>query len=59
VATYFGICQFGVTLFFDRGNMVMEQATFNFQSFDTNKDINLSPSAVAFLVENGFDLNNW
>lgn len=59
MATYFSICQFGVTLFFDRGNKEMETATFNFEVFDRNQDINLSPDSVSFLVSNGFDLNNW
>ena len=31
VARSFSICQFGVSLWFDRGNSLVETATFNFQ----------------------------
>ena len=59
MATQFGICQFGVSLFFERENHVMEVSTFNFQVFDDTKDITLSPSSIRFLTSNGFDLNKW
>ena len=61
VASSFAICQLGVALFAASCEKAggLECSVFNFEVFDASHDQLVSPSALSFLVGNGFDLNRW
>jgi len=70
VARRFSICQLGVALFHraegggggggSRSRPgALEASAFNVSVYDASQDITASPSALRFLVDNGFDLKQW
>lgn len=59
VAKQFGICQFGVCLFHDRGEAGIVASPFNFNVLNDQRDVLVNAGTLGFLAKNGFDFSKW